>query len=168
MRGMQNWKNTNISGAINAEEKNKLLLMLVDLSFHGDIMPPLAITLLQVLLFIWRLLLCHGGGGGRKAVFLNISSIDNISHFCNHGYFHSPSVMHFHRIGSVIICPTAKSLVFLTKCMCLWLCGCRVQRYLPLSAALGGLLCGASGRCCVPETLHLTKQDGFPASSGSW
>lgn len=27
-----------------------------------------------------------------------------------------------------------------------------------------GLLCGASERCCVPGTLHLTKQDGFPAS----
>lgn len=27
-----------------------------------------------------------------------------------------------------------------------------------------GLLCGASERCCVPETLRHTKQDGFPAS----
>lgn len=32
-----------------------------------------------------------------------------------------------------------------------------------LSSARGPL-CGASERCSVPETLHLTKQDGFPAN----
>ncbi len=89
--------------------------------------------------------------------------VDNIFHFHNLGCFYSPSVMHFHGPGSVIICPTAKSLVFLTKCMYLWLWSCRAQWYLPLSAALGGFCVALQKVCCVPETRHLTKQDGFPA-----
>lgn len=38
-----------------------------------------------------------------------------------------------------------------------------MEGYLPLSAVLGGLLCGASERCCVPETLHVLGQDSQSA-----
>lgn len=101
----------------------------------------------------------------RKAIFVDVffPPVDNIFHFHNLGCFYLPSVMHFHGPGSVIICPTAKSLVFLTKCMYLWLWSCRAQWYLPLSAALGGFCVALQKVCCVPETRHLTKQDGFPA-----
>lgn len=72
--------------------------------------------------------------------------------------------MRFHRIGSVIICPTAKSLVFLTKCMYLWLWTCGVQWYLPLSAALGGF-CVALQKGVVSPRLHTlpSKTDSQPA-----
>lgn len=84
---------------------------------------------------IWRSLAFQGR---KKKSYICVFSVDNISHFRNLGYFPSPSVMRFHRIGSLIICPTAKTLVFLTKCMYLWLWHCGVQWYLPLSAVLGG------------------------------
>lgn len=71
--------------------------------------------------------------------------------------------MHFYRIGSVIICPTAKSLVFLTKCMYLWLGSCRVQWYLPLSAALGDF-CVALQKGVVSQRLYTlpSKADSQP------
>lgn len=69
-----------------------------------------------------------------------------------------PLVMHFHRIGSVIICPTAKSLVILTKCMCLWLWSCRVQWYLPLSAVPRGL-CVAFQKGVMSPSLYTSSSE---------
>lgn len=103
-------------------------------------------AVLLIMWNIWRLLVFPG----KKRSYICIFSVDNIFHFCNLGYFYSPLVMHFHGIGSVIICPTAKSLVFLSKCMYLWLGSCRVQWYLPLSAALGGF--------CVPLQKGVVSQ----------
>lgn len=78
--------------------------------------------------------------------------------------FYSPSVMHFRRIGSVIICPTAKYLVFLAKCMYLPLWSCGVERYLPLSAVLGGF-CVALQKGVVSPRLYTlrSKTDSQPA-----
>lgn len=70
--------------------------------------------------------------------------------------------MHFHRIGSAIICPTAKCLVLLAKCMYLSLPSCRAEWYLPLSAVLGGLLCGASERRCVPRARQILSKPDKP------
>lgn len=70
--------------------------------------------------------------------------------------------MHFHRIGSAIICPTAKCLVLLAKRMYLSLPSCGVEWYLPLSAVLGGLLCGASERCCVPRARQILGKPDKP------
>lgn len=113
---------------------------------------------------------CTNGWGGGGGLYFLHPPLKIFPHFPNLGYSFTPLlVMNFSqdcRCHYLWKSPC----IFLTKCMCLclWLWSCGARLYLPLSAALGGLLCGASERCCVPETPHLIEQDGFPARPVCW
>lgn len=106
----------------------------------------------------------HSSARGRKAIF-GYFLLTIFSTPVTLVIFYSPSVMHFRRIGSVIICPTAKYLLFLAKCMYLSLWSCGVERYLPLSAVLGGF-CVALQKGFVSPRLYTlrSKTDSQPAS----
>lgn len=109
----------------------------------------------------WRVFEDHSSA--RQKSYIWIFSVDNIFHFCNLGYFYSPSVMHFHRIGSVIICPTANTLYFWAKCMYLSLWSCGLEWYLPLSAVLGGF-CVVLQKGVVSPRLYTLRSKSSSAS----